>query len=101
MTDFQRLVYAGLRDVPKGYVTTYTALAAHIGKPHAVRALGTALSKNTKIGEIPCHRVVRSDGSVGQFALGTKKKIAMLSGEGVSITNGKVNLSEQGIYFDV
>ncbi len=98
MTDFQHLVYQGLLDIPEGKVTTYAGLAHHIGRPKAVRAVGTALGKNTQIGEIPCHRVVRGDGSVGQFALGSDEKIKMLRAEGVQIVNSNVDLLSHGIF---
>lgn len=93
MTDFQSCVYQMLQSVPAGKVVTYQDLAIMIGKPNAVRAVGTALARNTRIGIIPCHRVVRSSGSIGQFALGTKKKVQMLQAEGVIVENGLVDLS--------
>lgn len=93
MTEFQQCVYRVLESIPAGKVVTYQDLAAMIGNPRAVRAVGTALAKNKRIGIIPCHRVVRSSGDVGQFALGTKKKVQMLEKEGVRIENGLVNLS--------
>jgi len=92
MTAFQQIVYKALETVPPGKVITYRDLATMIGKPKAVRAVGTALGKNKRIGIIPCHRVVRSDGRVGQFALGTQEKVAMLTQEGVTVTNGFVPL---------
>ena len=94
MTEFQQQVYNALTTIPIGKVVTYQDLAAMIGRPKAVRAVVTALSKNTRIGVVPCHRVVRSTGEVGQFALGTKKKMFMLQKEGVTINNGIVNLRE-------
>jgi methylated-DNA-[protein]-cysteine S-methyltransferase len=56
----------------------------------AWRAVGTAMAKNSELITIPCHRVVRSNGEVGQYALGTDRKIDLLIEEGVEINNGRV-----------
>jgi O-6-methylguanine DNA methyltransferase len=70
-------------------VATYGQIARAIGRPGGSRAVGNALNRN-RSSKIPCHRVVRSDGSVGGFALGTKAKIRLLEKEGVRIRSGKV-----------
>ncbi|HWA64450.1 MAG TPA: MGMT family protein, partial [Candidatus Paceibacterota bacterium] len=57
-------------------------VAAAIGRPRAARAVGNALNKNPFAPEVPCHRVIRSDGSTGGFAFGRKKKIQLLKKEG-------------------
>ena len=75
------------RGVPSGYVTTYAALAWAIGKPHAARAVGQALNKNPQLVTIPCHRVVRADGSLGGYRRGAQQKKKLLVGEGVSVTS--------------
>lgn len=82
ITHFQELVYAHVRTIPRGQTRTYAQVATAIGRPRAVRAVGNALNRNPFAPEVPCHRVVRSDGSVGGFASGTKKKIALLRKEG-------------------
>jgi methylated-DNA-[protein]-cysteine S-methyltransferase len=64
-------------------------IARAIGSPGASRAVGNALNKN-RSPSVPCHRVIRSDGTVGGFARGTKAKTAMLRAEGVGITGGRV-----------
>ena len=88
-TDFREKCYKELLKVPKGKVTTYSELAKAIGSK-AVRAVGTAMAKNEKLIEIPCHRVVKSDGSIGQYASGQDKKIELLIDEGVPVENCKV-----------
>lgn len=90
MTDFEKKVYADVRKIPCGKVTTYAVVAHAIGRPRACRAVGNALNKNLFLG-VPCHRVVRSDGEVGGFARGTKVKINLLRKEGIKIVNRKVD----------
>lgn len=89
---FADSVYRALRRVPKSSVTTYAALARAVGKPRAARAVGNALNKNPFSPLVPCHRVVRSDGRVGGFASGTRKKAALLVREGVQIRHRKIDL---------
>lgn len=87
--DFYEQCYKVLRQVPKGRITTYQEIA-HALDSKAYRAVGSAMAKNTDIPNTPCHRVVKSDGSIGNYALGTDKKIAILKEEGVVVENGKV-----------
>jgi methylated-DNA-[protein]-cysteine S-methyltransferase len=82
LTPFMRAVYHVVAVIPKGSVMTYAQVARAIGKPLAVRAVGTALNRNPLAPDVPCHRVVRSDGTVGGFASGTEKKKALLVREG-------------------
>ena len=91
-SSFREKVYRTLRAVPRGKVTTYAALARAAGYPRAARAVGNALNRNPYAPVVPCHRVVRSDGSVGGFARGTTAKIRMLRREGVIVQNGRVDL---------
>jgi methylated-DNA-[protein]-cysteine S-methyltransferase len=68
----------------------------------AWRAVGTAMAKNTDLINTPCHRVVRSDGTIGGYALGADKKAELLLNEGVEITNGRVkNLARYIFKFTV
>jgi len=83
MTNFQEKVYAIVATIPKGSVMTYKEVAQALGKPKAYRAVGNALNKNPYAPEVPCHRVIKSDRTIGGFARGTKKKIAILKKEGV------------------
>lgn len=70
-----------VRKIPRGSVLTYAQVAERAGSPRAARAVGSILSKN-KNPEIPCHRVVRSDGNVGGYNRGSAKKRELLSQEG-------------------
>ena len=90
---FNEKCYSLLRHVPCGKVTTYKALASAL-KTKAYRAVGNAMNKNPNAPEVPCHRVVKSNGEVGGFASGTKNKIAMLKKEGIDVKNGKIDLKK-------
>lgn len=86
--------YALLKQIPKGKVTTYKALAQKLGTK-AWRAVGSAMAKNPNLIIVPCHRVVRSDGQIGGYALGTDKKCELLRQEGVEISStNKVDLKQ-------
>jgi len=80
-TIFEKKVYRVVSKIPKGQVRSYKWVAEKIGSPKASRAVGNALNKNPYIGIVPCHRVIRSDGSIGGFALGVKKKREFLESE--------------------
>lgn len=77
MLTFQQKVYNVVKKIPKGKTLTYKQVATKIGKPNAARAVGSALKKNYNP-DIPCHRVIRSDGKMGGYNRGgteEKKKI--------------------------
>jgi methylated-DNA-[protein]-cysteine S-methyltransferase len=78
-TGFRRGVLEQLAEIAYGSTATYTTLAAAAGSPRAVRAVGTACATNPLPVVIPCHRVVRSDGSVGQYLGGSEAKKALLA----------------------
>ncbi len=80
-TDFQVAVWAALGNTPAGSTTTYTKIAEAIGRPKAVRAVGTAIGANPIAFLIPCHRVIRTDGSMGGFRWGLDIKKKMLEWE--------------------
>ena len=82
-------VYALTKKIPKGKVTTYGEIARALGNLGYSRAVGNSLNKNVNK-EVPCHRVVRSDGTVGGFRSGAKKKIEILKKERISIRKGKI-----------
>ena len=71
---------------------TYKQVAGAIGHRGAFRAVGNALNKNPDIKHIPCHRVIKSDGNVGGYRKGVKKKLSLLKEEGVLFKNGKAVL---------
>lgn len=82
--DFQKRVYKVVRRIKKGQVLTYKEVAKKAGSPSAWRAVGNILSKN-KDSNIPCHRVIRSNGKVGGYKEGQKKKIALLKKEEIQL----------------
>ena len=86
-TPFQQKVWAALRTIPRGKVRTYTDIAVQIGHPSSARAVANACGKTPYAPEVPCHRVIRSDGSIGGYSAegGSEKKRAMLREEGVHI----------------
>ena len=86
-TEFQLKVWAYLRKIPRGTVKTYSQVAKDIGKPLAVRAVANAIGKNPYAPKIPCHRVIRSDGSLGGYSGkgGLKTKRFLLKKEGVKL----------------
>lgn len=81
---FYERCYDVLRKVPRGKVTTYREIAKKLNSK-AFRAVGSAMNKNPYAPEVPCHRVVNSEGFVGGFAHGKKKKIKILKEEGIEI----------------
>jgi O-6-methylguanine DNA methyltransferase len=82
LTDFQKAVYRAAVAIPRGQTRTYAQIAVAIGHPHAVRAVGNALNRNPFAPAVPCHRVVRSDGTIGGFASGPRAKKLLLRKEG-------------------
>ena len=89
ISDFNERCYALLKCIPEGKVTTYKEMANALNTK-AWRAVGSAMAKNKNLFVIPCHRVVRSDGSVGEYALGSEKKSDLLKDEGVAVIDGKI-----------
>ncbi|MCX5642088.1 MAG: MGMT family protein [Candidatus Omnitrophica bacterium] len=87
-------VYHLLKQVPRGKVTTYGAIARALKHPKASRRVGQILKQNPSPIKIPCHRVIRSDGSIGGYygnnPAGIKQKIALLKSEGIKFRKGKV-----------
>lgn len=83
VTGFRRDVLTRLVDIPYGAMESYAQVAARAGRPAAARAVGSACSHNPVPVVLPCHRVVRSDGSLGQYLAGVAAKAALLSLEGV------------------
>lgn len=82
LTPFQQLVYRVICRIPKGQVRSYAWVARRIGRPGAARAVGNALNRNPFMPQVPCHRVVRTDGSLGGYAGGLAKKRLLLRREG-------------------
>lgn len=84
-TAFQKKVWQALMKIRRGTTKTYKQVAEMMGKPTAVRAVASAIAKNNIAVLVPCHRVIRSDGKVGQFRWGTSIKLALLQSEGVQV----------------
>jgi methylated-DNA-[protein]-cysteine S-methyltransferase len=78
---FQRRVLSSASRVPFGEIASYAALAASVGRPHAARAVGNALAANPVPIIVPCHRIVRSDGTWGHYGLGPALKTRLLGFE--------------------
>ena len=86
-TEFQLKVWAYLRKIPRGSVKNYSQVAKAIGKPLATRAVANAIGKNPYAPKIPCHRVIRSDGTLGGYSGkgGVKTKRFLLKKEGIKL----------------
>jgi len=80
-TPFQQRVWEVLRAIPCGATITYTALARHLGQPNGARAVATACAANAIALGIPCHRVVRTDGTLSGYRWGIERKSALLDKE--------------------
>jgi methylated-DNA-[protein]-cysteine S-methyltransferase len=90
VTEFQKKVLIATLSIKKGQTKTYKEIARQIGNDHAYRAVGTALKKNPLPILIPCHRVVKSDGHIGNYNTGGKsRKILLLKAEGVNVNSFK------------
>ena len=86
-TKFQLKIWGILKKIPKGTVKTYSEVARAVGKPLAVRAVANAIAKNPYPIQIPCHRVIRSNGLLGGYSGkgGVKKKKNLLRKEGIIV----------------
>jgi len=91
-TEFQKAVWRAIHKIPYGKLSSYGRLAAAVGRPRAVRAAGNAVGANPLAIVIPCHRVIRSDGSLGGFGGGLDLKRYLLSIEGVLPPPGRRDL---------
>jgi AraC family transcriptional regulator of adaptative response/methylated-DNA-[protein]-cysteine methyltransferase len=80
-TAFQRRVWAALRAIPHGTVTTYAGLARSLGMPNGARAVGSACAANPVAIVLPCHRVVRGDGGLGGYRWGLERKHQLIERE--------------------
>ena len=86
-TPFQKKVWRALLSIPKGELRSYEWLAKKAGSPRSARAVGNALNKNPFAPEVPCHRVIRKDGSLGGYAKGLAAKIRLLRKEGLHMNS--------------
>ena len=91
---FNQKVWAMTARVPRGKIATYGQIARALGT-QAYRAVGNALNHNPYAPQVPCHRIVGSDGALTGFAAGVTKKREMLAREGVKFRGQKVDLSHR------
>ena len=91
-TAFQEAVWRELRKIPAGETRSYADIAAAVGQPQAVRAVGTANGSNPVAVLVPCHRVIRSDGSLGGYAGGLERKKKLLAAEGAGLRQGELSV---------
>jgi O-6-methylguanine DNA methyltransferase len=89
VASFKNKVYDVVGKISRGRVLTYKEVAKKAGSPRASRAVGNILNKNRNT-KIPCHRVIKSDGKIGGYNRGAKRKIYLLKKEGIKINKGKV-----------
>lgn len=82
---FQRRTLNRLRQVPAGSVVSYRALAAAVGAPNGQRAVGNTVASNPLPIYVPCHRVIRSDGAIGNYGGGVERKLKLLRAEGFAV----------------
>lgn len=98
LSDFEKSVLRKALEIPRGEIRPYAWIAREIGRPKAVRAVGSALGRNPVPVLIPCHRVVRSDGQIGEYAFGTEMKRELLVIEHVDIAEVE-RLARSGVHF--
>lgn len=84
-SNFYKKVWLAVLQIPKGETRTYKWVAEKIGKPKAYRAVGRALKENPLTVIIPCHRVIKTDGTLGGYSKGIKEKYKLLVSEGYNI----------------
>ena len=89
LTPFQKKVYRAVLSIPLGEVRTYKWVARKIGNTRASRAVGQALKRNPYTFIIPCHRVVKSDGSIGGYSKGIRLKRRLLRNENSKVKTQK------------
>ena len=97
-TEFERKVLVTTFKIPKGKVSTYKRIAEKMGKPHAYRAVGNALHKNPLAPIVPCHRVVKSDGTFGGDKKRAEARRNLLEKEGVPLEKGRVKISDNILF---
>ncbi|HEX2834292.1 MAG TPA: methylated-DNA--[protein]-cysteine S-methyltransferase [Thermoanaerobaculia bacterium] len=98
LTELEREVLGTLTKIPRGEVRTYEWVARQVGRPRAVRAVGTICARNVVPFVVPCHRVVPTTGGIGQYAFGPATKREMLRREGVDVEELDV-LAKSGVRY--
>tara|TARA_B100000686_G_C16256937_1_gene697260 strand:+ start:310 stop:609 length:300 start_codon:yes stop_codon:yes gene_type:complete len=95
--NFNQKCYELLSKIPKGKISTYKQIA-NILNTKAYRAVGNAMANNPNPIILPCHRVIKSNGYIGGYALGVKKKISLLKNEGIVIKKNEIIDFEKHIH---
>lgn len=90
---FADRVYSVVAKIPRGKVASYHEVARAAGSPGASRAVGTAMARNEHFDRVPCHRVVRADGSIGKFSRTDVTKRELLEKEGVKFEGKKISFT--------
>ena len=93
-SSFQRKVLEAEYNIPRGYISTYGKIAQYIGIKGGARAVGSALAKNPFPIVIPCHRAIRSDGTLGGYQGGIEMKRKLLEMEGVEFSGSRVKMNK-------
>ncbi len=88
----EELVYSLVNSIPKGMISTYKDIAVAVGRPNAARLIGKILNRNPNPIVVPCHRVVKSDGSIGGYRFGTSIKIELLKHEGIIVDESRMRI---------
>ena len=91
--------YYLVRQIPRGRVSTYGAVAKSLGNKGYARAVGKYMNKNPDADTMPCFKIVKSDGTLGGFGLGINDKIRRLKQDGVEVKNGKI-VDFEKVFFD-
>ncbi len=97
-TRFEQDVYVATSKIPKGKVSTYGRIAKKIGLPKAYRAVASALRKNPLHPVVPCHRVVKNDGSFGGDPKRAADRRKQVIEEGITVRDGQVQLADDILY---
>jgi AraC family transcriptional regulator of adaptative response/methylated-DNA-[protein]-cysteine methyltransferase len=84
-TEFQIKVWEALLKIPSGNIVSYQNIAAMVGKPRASRAVGSAIGKNLIAYMIPCHRVIRETGVIGEYRWGSARKSSIIGWESAQL----------------
>jgi len=98
LTAFEQAVLGAALTIPKGEMRPYSWIAHQVGRPRAVRAVGSALGRNPVPVLVPCHRVVRSDGETGDYVFGPNAKRHLLDTEGVNLSLVD-ELARRGVHY--
>ena len=91
--------YYLVRQIPKGRVSTYGAVAKALGNKNYARVVGLYMNKNPDAETMPCFKIVNSDGSLGGFGLGINDKIRRLQNDGIEVKNGKI-INFENVFFN-